>query len=362
VVESPGLDASSTPALSVSTYSPVGAARGVTHIPGALLEANPVVAALADGFVVAFSSLTIDADGLGIALARVPANGGAVGQPVRANQTIALTQRDPDIVSLGNDIAVAWESDTVSGIPLRTVCWRRFSAQLAPVTAEACEQGQPSRSRVVLAAAGTELARAWLETSGGAAAVRLAFRSSTFTFPLSAVPPAGDRVALTALDSDTLLAVCTEGDGAEIAVVVNGQGAVAWGPARLNPAPAPPRYTPAVATTTAGIYLAWRENWSTSAPDGGPSPLHDETFVQKLSWGAGALDTTAVPIPLPRASAHRPGDQRAPALAATPLSPYGAIVAAWNDLTSTNYAGESAHGDVVVELIPTPILRLGASQ
>jgi hypothetical protein len=44
-------------------------------------------------------------------------------------------------------------------------------------------------------------------------------------------------------------------------------------------------------------------------------------------------------------------------LASAPLAPYGALVAAWEDLTSTNYAGEPAHGDVAIELIPTPVVR-----
>ena len=52
-----------------------------------------------------------------------------------------------------------------------------------------------------------------------------------------------------------------------------------------------------------------------------------------------------------------PLDATLPALAATPLIPGGAIFAAWNDLTATNYPGEAPHGDVAFSLIPTPILR-----
>jgi hypothetical protein len=37
-------------------------------------------------------------------------------------------------------------------------------------------------------------------------------------------------------------------------------------------------------------------------------------------------------------------------------------VSAWDDLTSSNYPAESAHGDVVVQLVPTPVVRMGVAK
>lgn len=65
----------------------------------------------------------------------------------------------------------------------------------------------------------------------------------------------------------------------------------------------------------------------------------------------------AEPLALPREVTHQHGDQARPALAAAPYWPSGALLAAWDDLTSTGYGAQPEHGDVVLELIPTPVLR-----
>jgi hypothetical protein len=112
-----------------------------------------------------------------------------------------------------------------------------------------------------------------------------------------------------------------------------------------------------LAIAGARIGLAWTEPPPPPDPAWGWTSLYDDTWVQKLVWDGAALSAGASALSLPHDEAHRAGDQRAPALAAAPLGPYGALVAAWDDLTSTNYAGEAAHGDVVVALLPTPIVR-----
>lgn len=61
-------------------------------------------------------------------------------------------------------------------------------------------------------------------------------------------------------------------------------------------------------------------------------------------------------IPLPRHDAHRADDQRAPALAATPLFPGGALATAWDDYGRV-FGPTQGKPDVVAELIPVPILR-----
>jgi hypothetical protein len=37
-------------------------------------------------------------------------------------------------------------------------------------------------------------------------------------------------------------------------------------------------------------------------------------------------------------------------------------VSAWDDLTSSNYPAESALGDVAVQLVPTPVVRMGVAK
>jgi hypothetical protein len=46
-------------------------------------------------------------------------------------------------------------------------------------------------------------------------------------------------------------------------------------------------------------------------------------------------------------------------MVASPIAPEGAIVSAWDDL-GLGFGGAEANGDVVVEVIPTPVLRTGA--
>jgi hypothetical protein len=61
-------------------------------------------------------------------------------------------------------------------------------------------------------------------------------------------------------------------------------------------------------------------------------------------------------LPLPRGKNHLGGSQRRPALAATALAPGGALLAAWDDF-GTAYPMKGGV-DVIVELIPTPVVRL----
>jgi hypothetical protein len=53
------------------------------------------------------------------------------------------------------------------------------------------------------------------------------------------------------------------------------------------------------------------------------------------------------------------GDQRGPALARTNIGPTGAIVSAWDDLGEGFGSGEG-NGDVVIEVVPVPVVRNGA--
>jgi hypothetical protein len=101
------------------------------------------------------------------------------------------------------------------------------------------------------------------------------------------------------------------------------------------------------------VFVAWR----TVAAVGDASG--EELWLKALVWNGAALDLSATEIPLPRASAHRPGDQRRPALA-VPASPAGTasrFVTAFDDLGRV-FGGTQGNGDVAVEAIPVPLLRL----
>jgi hypothetical protein len=82
-------------------------------------------------------------------------------------------------------------------------------------------------------------------------------------------------------------------------------------------------------------------------------------WFQPVGWDGITLSWTGTELPLPRLAAHRVGDQRRPAMVASPLAPDGAIVSAWDDL-GLGFGGAEANGDVVVEVIPIPVLRTGA--
>jgi hypothetical protein len=118
-----------------------------------------------------------------------------------------------------------------------------------------------------------------------------------------------------------------------------------------------PRARPTLARTSDGIYLAWWE--PAEVPEGvtGWDPYFDELWLQRLSWDGFVLDISDEPIALPRDDVHRFGDQVMPSLAPVPNWPSGALVAAWTDLSGKNFGGQATHADVVLSLIPTPVVR-----
>jgi hypothetical protein len=109
----------------------------------------------------------------------------------------------------------------------------------------------------------------------------------------------------------------------------------------------------APAAVTVGGTL-WFAAW-TGAQLG--DPLEDEVWLASAANGAAAGVGGTV-MPLPRWEAHRAGDQRNPALAATPLGANGALVGAWEDY-GASVGGLEARPDVVVEVVPLAMVRWG---
>jgi len=334
----------------VHTFTPVGVRVGSASWPDVPLAADPVVAALpGGGFAVAYADYGVDGDGLGIALRRVSGDGASVVSAGHANTTTDFSQHSPDILWSGTQLTVAWEDE--STIPRRG-CTRRFDAQLAPVGPQVCTALGPSVSRMSLGSLQAEAVLSWRQDEPAATSYAIQMPGGTWISDPLDPPWFDETMALAPLDASTMLAVYTDGLGQQWAALIDEQGQELAEPVVLGAS----RYRPSLAATEAGVYLAWRRP---AVPDSGGAwdPVLDELWLQRLSWDGVTLDASAEPIPLPRLPSHQHGDQAMPALAAAPYWPSGAVLAAWDDLTSENYGGEPDHGDVALELIPTPILR-----
>ena len=166
-------------------------------------------------------------------------------------------------------------------------------------------------------------------------------------------PPFDETLAITTLGACTLLAVYVDGDNVMRAAVFDDTGYPLAPPLVLGG----PRWRPTLATTSDGAYLAWWE--PADVPEGavGWDPVLEELWLQRLDWDGSVLDVSQEPIPLPRDDHHRLGDQGTPALVSLPYWPTCALLAAWTDWSGGNYGGQASHADVVVELIPTPVVR-----
>ena len=171
-----------------------------------------------------------------------------------------------------------------------------------------------------------------------------------------AAPGFEETMAILPLDDCTVLGAYVDGDQVMTASVFNDKGVELDGPIVLGG----PRGRPALAAADGAIYLAWWEPPGLPDDGFGWDPLFEELWLQRMTWDGTNLLESGPPIPLPRHDSHRLGDQIMPALASVPYWPNGGLLAAWTDLTGTNYAGQAPHGDVALQPIPTPVFRLGA--
>ena len=339
--------------VALTAFSPVGVRLGQSSWGLVPLDADPVVASLPDGdYAVAYTAFDADGDGLGISLVRVSQDGTVVTQAGAANGTKLFSQRSADLLWAGSHLVVGWEDE--STIP-RRICTRRFDAQLLPAGGESCTALPLPASRVSLATLQGQVVTSFRvddeETSNYH--VKLPGGGAFVTDPFEPAA-SGESLALIDLDDSTMLAVHADGQGQMVTAMFDGSGAVLWEPTLLGC----PRGRPALAKTIDGVYLAWWE--PAMAPDPGDTwdPAFDELWIQRIGWDGVELDTSAEPLSLPRYVWHTPGDQVLPALASLPYWPTGALVAAWTDRTATNFGTQAPHGDVVLELIPTPVLRI----
>ena len=180
--------------------------------------------------------------------------------------------------------------------------------------------------------------------------------------------PAASKPALAELDATHLLVVYAEGTDPGDSGVANGSKLhVALldiaSPGAVTPLDVLPtsamglaQNQPNAVRVGGQVFIAWR----TEAPlgiDAGASN-GEELWLKPIGWSGTALDLSAPEIPMPRSSSHRLGDQRLPALVAAPLGSMASeLICAFDDLGKV-FGNSEGNGDVVVEAIPLPILRL----
>jgi hypothetical protein len=308
-------------------------------------------------------------DELDIALQVVDPTAGPVGATALANTTVAGTQRAADVLTVGNQVVVAWEDDsnpaTAPDVVLRT-----FDANLSATSGEQVLAGTgDSEGDVALAAFDGSWAAAWRDDANGMETVRVQAGANQWSVQPSFLPaPVAVKPALVELDPTHLLLVYAAGldrtgsgvaDGAtlEVAVLqVGGQPAVPGldVPATVTSAAGLDQSQPSVVVVQGSVFVAW---WTAAAAG---DPNGEQVWLKRVELKGSGLDLSQGEIPLPRGTQAQTGDQRLPAIVASTLPPGGAIVAAWDDLGRAIAAGEG-NGDVVIEVAPAPVLRTGAN-
>jgi hypothetical protein len=362
-----------SPVVRLTTYDLKGVPSGWFDTPSigttALTTSAPGVAALPNGkYAVAFTDFNGDGDEEGIALRLVAPNNLSMGAPTHANMTTNYSQFDPDILWTGNDLVVAWV-DNSNGQTGPDIRYRTFDSSLMPTSNELTLAGTSALEMdVSLAPWQGNWAVAWREASGGFETIQVktstnvAWSVGPFQPGSYSAPP-----ALAELDATHLLVVFLEGiavDGGQptgpklrAAILdTNSPGSVSAVdvPSVAQQIDAGSQTLaadrPALIRTGGRVFLSY---WTEAAM---MDPNGEELWLREIGWSNNTLDWSPPERTLPRWSWHRGGDQRFPALAASPLGPGGAIVSAWNDLGNV-FGGSEANGDIAVQLIPVPVLR-----
>lgn len=340
----------------VRVGSPLLVSTGTKSTP--LLFSSPVVAALPGAkYAMAWTDFDGDGDSLGVAIRWVEPPNAPSGEPAHANKTTVFSQSDPDVLWTGTELVVAWvdDSDAVKGPDLR---YRAFDAALNPKSTsdQTLADSANAEANVALGMFGSTWAAAWrATTSTGSETLEAKSGTTTWSVGPHAPPGTEDKPALAELDASTLLVVFTVGDagsgagsklrGALLGSTVPGTTASI----ALDTGATAAQSHPNAVRVGSRIFLSWRE----AAASGDPKA--EELWLREVLWN-GSTITLGTPLRLPRWDTHTPGDQRFPALAASPLAPEGALVTAWDDYGLVFGKDEGAP-DVVVELIPVPIVR-----
>ena len=371
--------ATEPPTVALTTFTRKGAATGVVTpmSVGSVVsdQGDPVLAPLpCDQYALAWNDVGGDGDGLGVAIRLfAPPAVPATGIPTFANVTTEFDQYSPDILWTGSSLVVAWTdtSDSTTGPDVR---YRTFDATLTPTSGELALAATPDdEGDVTLAPFAGSWAAAWRDDANGLEQIQVVAGSTQWTVGPAFVPPSvTTKLALAPLDANDLLLVYSIGADPGDTGVPNAistlQAAVLSlsAPGTVTGTPVPVN-TGVEGATAASLSHAYANavlvgstvyaTWWTSAVAG--STAGEQVWFQPVGWADAGISWSGTELLLPRLAAHRVGDQRAPALAPSTLEPEGGLVSAWDDLGKTFGLGEG-NGDVVVELVPTPVLRIGA--
>jgi hypothetical protein len=325
--------------------------------------ANPVLIALPgpDRYAVAWT------DGTGgtpdVALRLVAGGSAPSGAPTIAHGSVAGPQQDPDMVWTSSELVVAWSD-------LFSVKYRRFSESLAALDVErTLSGGSQFAGNVSLAKFGTEWAAAWRAGDQGLESIGVRVGNSTWSTREFLPAFEGDHPALVELDQTHLLLFYTSGgdvsDGGSatgsrlrVAVVdITVDETLESIVVRPSTAPYDGDETlrqrrPAATRVGDRLFIAWE----TESPLA--DPLRSEYWVAELGWSANEPRRIQKLAEWPaRADAIRSGDQKSPALAASPLFPGGALITVWED-HSRQLAGRPA-ADLMLDFRPVPFVALG---
>jgi hypothetical protein len=360
--------------LSLTTFSAAGAASD-TFVPISngstpLFMSNPVVAAVTAGkYAVAYTDFNGDGDELGIALRLVDPTVAPTGTPSHANATTIFSQYDPDLIATSSGLVAAWVDDS-DGSTGPKVKYRTFAFDLTPTSMElplAAMSTQASEGDVALAPWGTGWAAAWTSGDAGVETLEIVSGATRWTIGPYLPGPVAAHPGLAELDATHLVVVYAEGTDPMDTGVANGSKvriAVldASSPTMVNPLDLPSTFSmglsqdqPNALRVGGQIFVAWRTEAPLGSAPGGANA--EELWLKQLPWNGMNLDLNAIELPLPRSSPHRLGDQRLPALVAGPLGTGQQLLTAFDNLGKT-FGSTEGNGDVVVEAIPIPVLRL----
>jgi hypothetical protein len=331
---------------------------------------NPVIAAAPGAqFAIAYTDFNGDGDDLGIAIRLVDPASAPSGAPAHANATTMFSQYDPDILATSSGFIVAWVDDS-NAATAPDVKYRTFGFDLNPTGPEldCAPNSTANEGDIALATWGAGWAAAWRAGQNGAETLQIASGGATWNIGPYRPGPVGSRPALAELDSTHLLVVYAEGTDIADTGIANGSKLRAAvldlaAPGAVGAVDIPAatdvglsQSQPNAVRTGGQVFVVWRSEAPLDATDGGVNG--EELWLKRIGWNGSALDLGSAELPLPRSSTHRSGDQRLPALAAAPLGASGQqIVTAFDDLGQVFGSAED-YGDVVVEAIPVPLLRL----
>jgi hypothetical protein len=360
------------PSLSLSAFAPGGGAFGglqpLTAPSARLAGSDPVVAALACGTYAAAWTDPGDGDEVGVAVRILQPSTGLSTPLVYVNSTRSSSQHDPDVVSVGSQLVVAWVDDS-SPSTAPDLRYRTFDVMSGAVSDELTLAATgDAEADVALAPFAGSWAAAWRDDASGLETIRVHAGPTDWSVGPFLPGPADGKPALAALDATHLLLVYTVGfDPAEtgvadapkvqLAVLDAAQPGSASG---VDLAPLLPsaaglaQSAPTLVSAGASAYLAW---WTGAAA---ANPKQEELWLKELPWTGTSLGMALPEAPLPAPAMHELGDQRAPALAFSTANPIGALVSAWEDLGQTFGAGEG-QGDVVAKIEPLPVSRIECS-